>query len=78
MVWAGCFLMMAGFYMAFFMSHRRVWVRLTEKKGETLVEIAGSSHRNRLEFEKELDKIVQSLKGRLAPEQHKSSRGGPV
>ena len=62
-VWIGCFLMMVGFYLAFFMAHRRVWVRLTEKKGGTLVEIAGSSHRDRFEFEKELEKIEQALQG---------------
>jgi cytochrome c biogenesis protein len=69
-VWIGCFLMMAGFYLAFFMTHRRVWVRLTEKKGGTLVEIAGSSHRDRLEFEKELEKIEQALQG-LSPKGEK-------
>ncbi len=74
-VWLGCFLMMAGFYMAFFMSHRRVWVRLTDKKGETLVEVAGSSHRNRYEFEKELERIGQSLQGQLSQGQKKSSKG---
>jgi cytochrome c biogenesis protein len=62
--------MMAGFYLAFFMAHRRVWVRLTEKKGGTLVEIAGSSHRDRLEFEKELEKIEQALQG-LSPKGEK-------
>lgn len=62
-VWLGCFLMMAGFYMAFFMSHRRVWVKLTEREAGTLVEIAGSSHRDRLGFEKEFEKIEQALKG---------------
>ena len=77
LVWLGCFLMMAGFYMAFFMSHRRVWVRLTEKKGETLVEIAGSSHRNRSEFEKELERIGETLQAPLPQGQKKSAGGGP-
>jgi cytochrome c biogenesis protein len=63
-VWVGCFLLMAGFYMTFFMSHRRIWVRLTEKKGETVLELTGSSHRNRREFEKELEKIGLALKDR--------------
>jgi cytochrome c biogenesis protein len=54
--------MMAGFYMTFFMSHRRIWVRMTEKKGGTLVEMAGSSHRNRAEFEKQLDRVSRSLR----------------
>jgi cytochrome c biogenesis protein len=62
-VWIGCFLMVAGFYMTFFMSHRRIWVKLTEKVGGTLIEVTGSSHRDRLGFEKEFEKIYQALQG---------------
>jgi cytochrome c biogenesis protein len=76
-VWAGCFLMMAGFYMTFFMSHRRIWVRMTERKGETLVEMMGSSHRNRTDFEKELDRVGKSLKEHLLQGQTKDPAGGP-
>jgi cytochrome c biogenesis protein len=76
-VWAGCFLMMAGFYMTFFMSHRRVWVRMMEKKGETQVEMAGSSHRNRSEFEKEMDRIGQAVKEAVSSGKKKSAAGGP-
>ncbi|MFH1758875.1 MAG: cytochrome c biogenesis protein ResB, partial [Pseudomonadota bacterium] len=61
-VWIGCIAMVVGFYMNFFMSHRRVWLRLTQKGGETLVEIAGSSHRDRVGFEKEFEKIERALK----------------
>lgn len=68
-VWAGCFFMMFGFYLAFFTSHRRVWVRITDKKGGMLVEMTGSSHRNRFEFEKELDRIADALKRSLPREQ---------
>ena len=75
-VWAGCILMMAGFYMAFFMSHRRVWVRIMEKKGETQVEMIGSSHRNRSEFGKEMDRIVQAVK-EADSSGKKNAAGGP-
>ncbi len=60
-VWVGCTLLVIGFYISFFMSHRRIWVRLREEKGGTIVEIAGSSHRNRIDFEKDLEKLEQSL-----------------
>ena len=76
-VWAGCFLMMAGFYMTFFMSHRRIWVRMMEKNGEMQVEMAGSSHRNRSEFEKEMDRIGQALKEAVSSGKKKSAVGGP-
>lgn len=62
-VWVGCFLMIAGFYMTFFMSHRRIWVTLSEKGKETAVVLAGSSHRDRLGFEQEFEKIYHSLRG---------------
>lgn len=76
-VWAGCFLMMAGFYMTFFMSHRRIWVRMMEKKGETQVEIAGSSHRNRSDFEKEMDRIGQAVKEAVSSGKKKGAAGCP-
>lgn len=63
-VWAGCFLMMAGFYMAFFMSHRRVWISLIQRGGATLVQMAGSSHRDRTGFEREFEKVYRALKDR--------------
>ncbi len=67
-VWIGCFLMVAGFYMTFFMSHRRIWVKLTEKAGGTLIEMAGSGHRDRLSFEKEFEMICQTLQDRRGKE----------
>jgi cytochrome c biogenesis protein len=73
-VWVGCFLMMGGFYMTFLLSHRRVWVRLTEKGRETLAEIAGSSHRDRSGFEKELEKIEQELRERPPRERRNSAK----
>jgi len=59
MVWVGCFLMMVGFYLVFFLSHRRIWARVTERERQTLVELAGSSHRDQVGFEKEFEKIGQ-------------------
>jgi cytochrome c biogenesis protein len=70
--------MMAGFYMSFFMSHRRIWVRMMEKKGETLVEMAGSSHRNRADFEKEMDRVGRSLKEPSLRGEKENTKGGPA
>jgi cytochrome c biogenesis protein len=71
-VWAGCFLMMAGFSTTFLLSHRRVWVRLTEKGGGTLVEIGAASHRDRTGFEKQFEKISQALRGKNRKRSNKS------
>ncbi len=69
--------MMAGFYMTFFMSHRRIWVKMMEKKGRTQVEMTGSSHRNRAEFEKELERIEQAVKKAVSSGKKQSETGGP-
>jgi cytochrome c biogenesis protein len=65
-VWAGCFLMIAGFYMTFFMSHRRIWVKIKEDPEGVTVEIAGASHRDRSGFEKEFKDIQQAFEN-LSP-----------
>jgi cytochrome c biogenesis protein len=69
LVWAGCILMIIGFYLTFFRSHRRLWVRLSAKGGDTLVEIGGSSHRNRIGFEQEFAKMVRAFEEKLRARQ---------
>ncbi len=49
-IWVGCTLMVLGIYFAFFVSHRRVWVRLREEDGETAVALAGNANKNRESF----------------------------
>ncbi len=62
-VWVGCALMVIGIIMAFFLSHQRVWMRLTEgPDGRLTVVIAGSASRNRIAFEKKFEKIQTGVK----------------
>ncbi|HJV33612.1 cytochrome c biogenesis protein ResB [Geomonas sp.] len=56
-VWFGCFLMVAGIVMAFFMSHTRVWARITNE-GVTL---GGSASKNPAGFEMKFDELVEKL-----------------
>ncbi|MDD5762388.1 MAG: cytochrome c biogenesis protein ResB [bacterium] len=62
-VWLGCALMVIGLTMAFFLSHQRVWVRLSPgTDGRVEVVLAGSASRNRLAFEKKFEKILTGVK----------------
>jgi len=62
-VWLGCALMVIGLVMAFFLSHQRVWVRLSEgTDGRVEVVLAGSASRNRLAFEKRFEKLQTGVK----------------
>ena len=57
-VYLGCIIMAIGLYMTFFMSHRRIWVSISEEKGSAKVVIGASANRNRAAFEKKIDKLI--------------------
>ncbi|MCE5311634.1 MAG: cytochrome c biogenesis protein ResB [Nitrospiraceae bacterium] len=61
LVYLGCLLMAAGLYAAFFMSHRRIWLRLHEEKGSTFVTVAGSTNKNKIQFDQKIDSFIKSL-----------------
>jgi cytochrome c biogenesis protein len=65
LVWTGCILMIVGFYLTFFLSHRRLWVRLSTRGKDTFLEFGGSSHRNRIGFEQEFEKMFHALRDGL-------------
>jgi cytochrome c biogenesis protein len=62
-VWLGCLLLTAGMMISFFVSHRRVWIRLSpgpHRKVE--VTAAGSANRNRPAFEKTFGAILAEIR----------------
>ena len=62
LVWAGCFLMVAGFFVTFFTSHIRAWVRLSSSKGGTVrISVAGRSNKNPVGLERELERLTNQL-----------------
>ena len=56
-VWLGCLLMVIGICMAFFMSHKRVWARISDDG----VTVGGSASKNPAGFEMSFDELVQKL-----------------
>jgi len=63
LVWAGCALLLAGMYTAFFCSHRRVWV-YCEPGGEgLLVTVAGEANKHKAAFKKEFTALCGRLLG---------------
>jgi len=61
-VYLGCLIMSIGLYMAFFTSHRRVWVRLRDEgRSGTKVSVAASAHKGREGFEQNIDKMITLL-----------------
>jgi len=61
-VWIGCGLLILGTIMAFFVPHRRLWVHISSKDGKPReVLLGGSTHRNKVSFEREFAEIIQRL-----------------
>jgi cytochrome c biogenesis protein len=58
-------IMTIGLYIAFFMSHRKIWIRITShssgKKGSVKIIAGGVTSKNRLAFEKEMEKILSRI-----------------
>lgn len=58
-VWAGCILITLGCLVAFFASHRRVWVRVQGHEKGAHVFFGGNASRNRISFERQFAELCQ-------------------
>ncbi len=61
-VWLGAALMVTGFFMAFFIFHKRIWVNVRRNSDTTEVYIGGMINKNKFVFEREFSEIVESIK----------------
>jgi cytochrome c biogenesis protein len=62
-VWVGSLLLVGGIMVAFFMSHKKLWICLRkDKKGRTELSIGGTTNKNRAVFVREVEGIIQRLK----------------
>jgi len=60
-VYIGCTLMLVGLYVAFFLSHRRLWLILRPQDSGTLVDMKGSVNKNRAAFEKRFHELADDI-----------------
>ncbi len=58
LVWLGCFMLIAGTFIAFFMSHKRIWVRIEGNR----VSIAGAASKNQAAFQQLFDRLTEKIK----------------
>ncbi len=61
-VWLGCTLITIGMCLAFFTSHRRVWMTVEEQGGTHKIMLAGTSNKNKDAFKKDFDRLFNELK----------------
>ena len=61
-VWAGCLIMLAGFFLTYFTSHRKIWVSAKRDDASTLIKIAGRSNKNPVGMNREINQLTKNLK----------------
>ena len=60
-VYVGCGLMLLGLYVAFFMSHRRIWLLVSDTEKGSEIIVTGSANKNRPGFERVFDNLASEL-----------------
>ncbi len=61
-VYLGCGMMILGLCIAFFMSHRRIWLLLNKEDGNVSVLMSGTANKNKVGFEKIFSSLCAELK----------------
>jgi len=66
LVWAGCLLMGAGLFVAFYMVHMRLWiVAVPNAKGKLVLWVGGQANKNRDRFEQKFSDVVEAIRTEL-------------
>jgi cytochrome c biogenesis protein len=66
LVWAGCLLMGAGLFVAFYLVHMRVWIAaVTDVRGNLVLWVGGQSNKNRDRFEQKFNELVDNIRTEL-------------
>lgn len=60
-IWFGCIFLVIGIYVSFFISHKRVWVKLEKSE----LTVTGLTNKNKPSFELEMEGLISNLKGAL-------------
>lgn len=61
-VYVGCLLMLLGLLVAFFLSHRRVWIYISRQGDSTRILLSGTANKNRIGFDKEFTALVEKIR----------------
>jgi cytochrome c biogenesis protein len=60
-VYIGCGMMLLGLYVAFFMSHQRIWLIVSPRNAGSEIVLAGTANKNRSGFEQKLLELQELL-----------------
>ncbi len=66
LVWAGCLLMGAGLFVAFYMVHMRLWIAtVPDADGRLILWVGGQANKNKDRFEQKFEEVVEEIRAQL-------------
>lgn len=65
LVYLGCTLMSLALFVAFFVSHRKIWIRVGPDRESVPLLLGATAHRNKHSFEKDVDRLVKQITSRF-------------
>lgn len=60
-VYIGCAMMLIGLYVAFFLSHKKVWIYISEEESNSRLHVSGNSNKNIIGFENDFSALTDLL-----------------
>lgn len=73
LIYLACIIMAVGLYTSFFINHKKIWIHATNEKDSVKISLGGSVNRNKLNFEKEVDRIMSHI-SRAMEDRHPESK----
>ncbi len=61
-VYLGCIIMTIGLYIAFFMSHRKIWVFVRKDGKQSNITVLATSNKNRGAFERKIESLISKIR----------------
>ena len=61
LIYLASIVMGIGLYICFFISHKKIWINIVKDKNSVKITACGSTNRNRLTFEQEIDRILSKV-----------------
>jgi cytochrome c biogenesis protein len=63
LVWAGCLMMGAGLFVAFYMVHMRIWaVVIRDAQGKLVLWVGGAANKNKDRFEQKFTELIDEIR----------------
>lgn len=63
LVWTGCILMVVGIMLAFFTSHKKLWIRIgKDRKGRVELTAGGTTNKNKYAFSSEMTRLIERFR----------------